>query len=81
MKTQDSAKAFLAKYPNVVKALRSKTINKFVAQPRILVNVEPLAQSLRRVPLVHINKVERELNRMESEGVFQKIDASLRVSN
>ena len=44
-------------------------------------SIQPVAQPMRRVPLAHKEAVEKELKRMESEDILEKIDSSPWVSN
>ncbi|XP_030840818.1 uncharacterized protein K02A2.6-like [Strongylocentrotus purpuratus] len=49
--------------------------------PRVDSSVPPTAQSLRRLPLAVRDEVSKELHRLESDGIIERIDSSLWVSN
>ncbi len=50
-------------------------------RPNISLDVRPVSQPLRRLPLSRQDKVNAELDRMVREGVPEKIDSSQWVSN
>ncbi|XP_003731307.2 uncharacterized protein K02A2.6-like [Strongylocentrotus purpuratus] len=49
--------------------------------PRVDSSVPPTAQSLRRLPLAVRDEVSKELHRLESDGIIERIDSSPWVSN
>ena len=53
----------------------------FEQEPRVDKTAQPVAQPMRRVPVAYREATEKELKRMESEDVLEKIDSSPWVSN
>lgn len=69
----------LADYPTLLTP--SGTLRGFVHRPMIDTSVKPVQQRFWHPPLATREPVEREIRRMEREGVIEKIDASPWISN
>ena len=78
---KNATNPILAKYPNITKITAGKIVKRFVHEPTINPQVQPITEAQRRVPLVYSEKVIAELKRMEKEQVLEKIDSSPWVSN
>ncbi|XP_064463889.1 uncharacterized protein K02A2.6-like [Ornithodoros turicata] len=52
----------------------------FMHKVHVKADVKPVAQKLRRLPLALRDRVSKELNKLESEGIIERVDASPWVS-
>ena len=77
----ESKHPVLQQFPSLVKSDPTKSIRHFSHQPNLNPNILPVAQKMRRLPLALNEEVCKELNRMEADGVLEKIDSSPWVSN
>ena len=69
----------LKKFPNLT--MPPRTIKRFVHMPTIDATVRPCSQPFRRVPIALEEKVNAELERLETDGIIEKINASPWTSN
>ena len=79
---QDSgqqSEEIISRYPNLMQP--PATIKHFVHKPTIDRTIRPCSQPYRRVPIALEDPVKTELQRMEREGIIEKIDSSPWVSN
>ena len=76
--TQESAD-LINEYPNLL--LPPTTIKGAEHMPQVDPSVRPQCQHYRRVPIALEDQVRTELQRMEREGIIEKVDAAPWVSN
>ena len=77
--TTELSRHLLKQFPNLTPP--GRMIQGFEHEPPVNKTVQPVAQPMRRVPVAYREATEKELKRMESEDVLEKIDSSPWVSN
>ena len=71
----------MAKYPELCRVDRSRSIEGYDLKPNIDPNVRPIAKPLRRIPLGLEEQVGMKLAELESARLLEKIDSPPWVSN